>query len=90
MKILKAGQETRTNRWGYFFIAPFVIVFCIFNLWPTLNTFILSFSDLRGLRRDYSFVGLTNFVKLVQDPYFWGALKNTFIIWGFNFVPQLG
>jgi len=86
----RIGHEGRTNRWGYFFIAPFVIVFCIFNLWPTIYTFMLSFTDLRGLRSDYSFVGLENFAKLVKDIYFWGALGNTFIIWGFNFVPQLG
>jgi multiple sugar transport system permease protein len=84
------GHETRTNRWGYFFVAPFVLVFCFFNLWPTFNTIMLSFTDLRGLRSDYSFAGLENFAKLVKDVYFWGALRNTFIIWGINFLPQLG
>jgi multiple sugar transport system permease protein len=84
------GHEIRTNRWGYFFVAPFVVVFCIFNLWPTLYTFMLSFTNLRGLRSDFDFVGLTNFIKLIHDPYFWGALGNTFIIWGINFLPQLG
>jgi len=84
------GHETKTNRWGYVFVAPFILVFCIFNLWPTLYTFILSFTDLRGLRNTFDFVGLANFVKLSQDPYFWGALGNTFIIWTVNFIPQLG
>ncbi|WP_461257007.1 carbohydrate ABC transporter permease [Treponema sp. R80B11-R83G3] len=84
------GHETRTNRWGYVFVAPFIIVFCIFNLWPTLYTFVLSFTDLRGLRTDFTFIGFANFVKLVKDPLFWGALGNTMIIWTFNFIPQLG
>jgi multiple sugar transport system permease protein len=86
------SHEIRTNRWGYFFVAPFVVVFCIFNLWPTLYTFILSFTDLRGLRSgmNFTFVGFANFIKLIHDPYFWGALGNTFIIWGINFAPQLG
>jgi cellobiose transport system permease protein len=86
----KIGHEAKTNRWGYFFVAPFIIIFCIFNLWPTLYTFILSFSDLQGLKTDFKFVGFENYFKLLKDPYFWGALGNTFIIWGFNFVPQLG
>jgi ABC-type sugar transport system permease subunit len=85
-----AGHEVRTNRWGYFFVAPFIVVFCVFNLWPTIYTFLLSFSDLRGLRSDFHLVGLVNFIKLIHDQYFWGALGNTFIIWGFNFIPQLG
>jgi multiple sugar transport system permease protein len=84
------GHEVKTNRWGYFFFFFFVIVFCIFNLWPTLYTFVLSFTDLKGLRTDYNFVGLSNFVKLLKDSYFWGALGNTFIIWTINFIPQLG
>lgn len=50
----------------------------------------LAFGDLRGLRTDFSFAGLDNFKKLVSDKNFWDAVGNTFIIWGFNFVPQLG
>jgi multiple sugar transport system permease protein len=84
------GHEIKTNRWGYFFVMPFIVVFCLFNLWPTIYTFMLSFTDLRGFATTFKFVGLVNFTKLINDPYFWGALGNTFIIWGYNFIPQLG
>jgi len=84
------GSESRLQRWGYFFVAPFVIVFCVFNLYPTVNTILLAFSDLKGLRTDYELVGLANFARLVKDKYFWGAVANTFIMWGWNFIPQLG
>ena len=84
------GHEAKTQNWGYFFVAPFVVVFCIFSLWPVIYTFLLGFTDLRGLRRDFNFIGLENFAKLIKDRYFWEALQNTFIIWGFNFIPQLG
>jgi len=86
------GHEARTNRWGYAFVAPFVIVFCIFNLWPTINTFLLAFQDVRlDNRKTQDFSGpFYQLKKLATDVYFWGALKNTFIIWGFNFIPQLG
>lgn len=90
MKQKILSHEAKTQRWGYLFIAPFVVVFCLFNLWPTIYTFMLSFTDLRGLRHDFNFAGLENFRKLVTDPYFWGALQNTFIIWTINFIPQLG
>jgi multiple sugar transport system permease protein len=90
MKQKNIGQEVRIRRWGYFFVAPFVVVFLVFTLWPTVYTFMLSFTDLRGLRADFNFIGLDNFAKMVGDPYFWGAIQNTFIIWGFNFLPQLG
>jgi len=86
------GHEARTNRWGYAFVAPFIIVFCIFNLWPTINTFILAFQDVRlDNRTTPGFDGpFFQFKKIITDEYFWGALKNTFIIWGMNFAPQLG
>ncbi|HKL87199.1 MAG TPA: sugar ABC transporter permease [Treponemataceae bacterium] len=89
---LKAGvgTEQRINRWGYFFVLPFVLVYFAFNFYPTLYTFLLSFTDLKGLRSDFIFVGLQNFSKLIKDQYFWGAVKNTFIIWAINFAPQLG
>ena len=118
------GHEARTNRWGYAFVAPFIIVFAFFNLWPTLYTFMLGFTNLRGLQREYEFVSacalcagsglrevfgwvedlvcyecngtgeiihfFANYSRLLNDSYFWGALGNTFIIWGLNFFPQLG
>jgi multiple sugar transport system permease protein len=90
MKQKTIGNETRVNRWGYFFVLPFVLVFLLFNLYPTFYTFMLAFTDLRGLRVDFKFSGFDNFVKLVSDQYFWGAVGNTFIIWGWNFFPQLG
>jgi len=90
MKQKTIGHEIKMNRWGYFFVAPFVVVFLVFNFWPTLNTFLLSFSDIRGFKNEFGFVGLANYAKLLKDQYFWGALMNTFIIWGINFVPQLG
>jgi multiple sugar transport system permease protein len=51
---------------------------------------LLSFTNLQGLTRDSEFVGFANFVRLINDQNFWTALKNTSIIWGFNFAPQLG
>ena len=85
-----SGVQKRLNVYGYLFTLPFVIVFLIFNLWPTIYTFLLSFGDLRGLKTDFKIIGFANFGKLLTDRYFWGAVGNTFIIWGLNFAPQLG
>ena len=88
--MIKSGNQKRVNRWGYFFVAPFVIVFCVFNLWPTIYTFTLSFTDLRGLKSDYNFIGLANFTRLISDSIFRTAVKNTFLISWCTFIPQLG
>ena len=86
----KSGAQKKLTKYGYIFTIPLVIVFLIFNLWPTLYTFLLSFGDLKGLKTNFNIIGFANFAKLVKDPYFWGAVGNTFIIWGLNFAPQLG
>jgi multiple sugar transport system permease protein len=69
---------------------PFIVVYAIFSLYPTIYTFFLAFTDIGGLRRNFNMVGGANFARLVRDSEFWGALRNTFILWGLNFVPQLG
>ena len=86
----KSGAQKKLSVYGYLFTLPFIIVFLIFNFWPTIYTFVLSFGNMRGFMKNFSFVGLANFGKLVSDRYFWGAVGNTFIIWGLNFAPQLG
>ncbi|EID85646.1 ABC-type sugar transport system, permease component [Treponema sp. JC4] len=85
-----SGTQKRLSVYGYVFTLPFLIVFLIFNLWPTIYTFLLSFGNLKGLKSDFQIIGFANFAKLVSDKYFWGAVGNTFIIWGLNFAPQLG
>jgi len=90
MKARPIGYTARLQRWGYFFVLPFVVVYAVFHLYPVLYTFLLAFTDAGGLRQTFDFVGLANFERLVQDPQFWGALRNTFIMWGWNFVPQIG
>ena len=39
------------GRYGYFFIAPFFIIFAIFQLWPLVYTMGLAFCQ-RGSRSD--------------------------------------
>ena len=73
---------------GYLFVAPFVIVFLIFNLYPVLRTLYLSFTDYQGFG-DPVFVGLQNYERVLTDKFFWRDLWNTIKIWGVNIVLQL-
>ncbi len=84
------GIERRLNKYGYIFVLPFILTYATFQLWPTVYTFLIGFSDLKGLRSDFTLIGLANFKKLIGDKYFWEAIQNTFIMWTFNFIPQLG
>ena len=86
----KKTASDATNVKGYFFVLPFILIYLLFNFWPTIYTFILSFGDLKGLKSSFKIIGFANYARMLKDPYFWGAVKNTFIIWGLNFLPQLG
>ena len=85
----KRSKLTAYNNWGYFFVAPFVIVFCIFSVYPVLRTLYLSFTDLKVVG-DPNWIGLENYKRVVTDKFFWKALGNTVRIWIVNIVLQLG
>ncbi len=87
---MKKKSTVNYNRYGYYFVAPFIIVFILFQLYPIIHTINLSFTDLAGWATEYEYIGLDNFKNLLKSEVFIQSLKNTGIIWGINFVPQLG
>ena len=80
----------KKNFYGYMFVAPFVIGFLVFGLYPIYNTFSLSFTDYTLMARSGDFVGWKNFERLFADDFFVTAVKNTWLLWILNFIPQIG
>jgi multiple sugar transport system permease protein len=80
----------KRDHYGYLFIAPFVIAFLIFGLYPIYNTFYLSFTDKTLLGGEENFVGLQNFERLFADNIFTNTVINTWRLWLLNFIPQIG
>ncbi|MCQ2587425.1 MAG: sugar ABC transporter permease [Treponema sp.] len=81
-------------KYGYIFSIPFVVAFLIFSLYPTLYTMIIGFTDLKGAgRSSFHFLSgsefFANFKFVLTSPTFLTALKNTFVIWICNFIPQM-
>ncbi|MBN1903379.1 sugar ABC transporter permease [Candidatus Sumerlaeota bacterium] len=62
----------------YAFISPFIILFCVFGLYPLVKSLLLSFYITSG-PRSRVFVGWENFAFLFSDPDFHTAVKNTTI-----------
>ena len=85
----KRSKITAYNNWGYLFVAPFVIVFLIFSVYPVLRTLYLSFTDLKILG-DANWIWFDNYKRVLGDKFFWKALGNTVRIWVVNIVLQLG
>ena len=74
--------EERQGRAAYGFLAPALILIGIFFFLPVVASLLLSFTDFDiyaiGDFGNMRFVGLRNYVRLLDSPLFWTALKNTF------------
>ncbi len=89
--INKKIKKINYNNWGYFFIAPFIIVFVLFSLIPLSSTFINSFFENYrvGLKTvGPKFVGFANYKAIFASDIL-VYLKNTCIMWVIGFVPQI-
>ena len=78
--------------WPIVFLAPFVIFFLAFNLFPILYSFYMSTLNWAGYNEKI-FVGLKNFVDiLTKDKVFWKSVLNTLRIGlvGFPIALVLG
>lgn len=68
----------------YIFVAPAILLFLIFTLYPVIKSLITSFHSKQG--GEEIFVGFQNYVRLFQDELFYKALLNTFTLLVFQ-VP---
>ncbi|MFV0432298.1 MAG: carbohydrate ABC transporter permease [Alphaproteobacteria bacterium] len=76
MKSHNLNRQKNIAAWV--FISPALILFLCFMVWPIIDSFFMSFYFIRGERQ--SFVGLGNYVRLMQDTIFWKSVWNMFTI----------
>jgi len=86
-----SGAEPRRRRRfrptpALLFLAPSFLILGVFVLWPILVSFWYSLHDWTIGADDQPFVGFGNYLKLTQDPKFWGALLHTIEITVFSVV----
>ncbi|HVY50651.1 MAG TPA: sugar ABC transporter permease [Devosia sp.] len=80
-----APQRTALRRWiadapaAYLLLLPVLILFGFAVLYPLVQTIVLSLWDIKGLGKP-KFIGLGNFVALVQDANFRQAATTT-LLW---------
>lgn len=72
-------MKKRKISWPFVFIAPFFIIYGIFNLFPILFSFYISLTKWRGFG-PMEFIGLDNYVALLQDKAFYRSVLNSFVI----------
>src|SRR5215216_4781992 len=70
------GGGRRSTAAPYLFLLPFFAIYCTFLLYPTFSALWLSFQEAVALDTP-SFVGLDNYVRLLDDERYLHALRNT-------------
>lgn len=75
-KRLGVGYRARIQAWGVGFVVPAILFFMVFKYGPMAWAIWLGFTSYDMVNQP-RFVGLENFVGLVQDPVFIQALNNT-------------
>jgi N-acetylglucosamine transport system permease protein len=56
------------------FLAPAVILYVLFVIYPYGRSMYNSFTSWKGVSPNQPFVGLANYVRMINDEFFWNAL----------------
>tara|TARA_R110001599_G_scaffold147267_2_gene330605 strand:- start:1712 stop:2587 length:876 start_codon:yes stop_codon:yes gene_type:complete len=83
--------HSRPQQWmPVLFLAPAVIMFVVYVIFPILQSIWLSFYEWDGIG-EKTFVGFSNYIELFDDYQFWVALKNN-LYWMvfFMLAPPIG
>lgn len=70
------GDERGDGALAAVFVAPAMTGFLVFLLWPTLRGIYLSFTKF-NLLTPAKWTGFDNYIRMVNDPIFWGSLRVT-------------
>ena len=73
-----AREERGDGRPAALFLAPALLGFLVFLLWPTMRGIYLSFTRY-NLLTPAEWVGLDNYDRMVHDPIFWDSLRVTVV-----------
>ncbi len=56
------------------FLAPAVILYLVFVIYPYLRAMYNSLTSWKGVSANQPFVGLANYARMIKDEFFWNAL----------------
>ncbi|MDQ0886575.1 multiple sugar transport system permease protein [Paenibacillus sp. V4I9] len=80
-KLVTARSQTKPRQWrldilAFLFLLPFLAVYVVFTIFPMIKGLQMSLYDWTLIKK-MDFVGLNNYMAMVQDANFWRALWNS-------------
>ena len=76
----KKSLKTRIwdARWCYIFMMPALILAAMFTFYPIIMSWYYSLFQWSGFTADKYFLGIDNYLEVVQDKFFWSAFFRSF------------
>jgi multiple sugar transport system permease protein len=71
------GWSRYSSRTFYLFVAPWVLGFLLLTLIPLIYALLVSFTDFDGISSHWHWIGLQNYIELMQDSQMWTSLGRT-------------
>jgi N-acetylglucosamine transport system permease protein len=56
-----------------------LLLYIVFVIYPYVQAMYISLTNWRGVSPSIEFIGLGNYARMLNDPFFWNALKNNAI-----------
>lgn len=88
----QANREVVRGRAGWWiavFLAPFLVLYLGFTLWPLVATVYYSLFDWNGFGPPSDFIGTENYSNIMADPLFWRSTGNTLLFAVGNTIIKL-
>ena len=75
------GKRRAGDLKGWLYLLPAILFLGVFMVYPLVDVFIYSFEEgYNSASQTFMGIGLYNYSRVLHDPYFLQALKNTFIL----------
>ncbi|HXV41994.1 MAG TPA: sugar ABC transporter permease [Anaerolineae bacterium] len=87
VRLARRWRRFKRNSTPYLFLAPFLVGFLIFMVYPLLYALNLSLYRTK-IVGGTTFIGLENYGRAFQDPAFWEGVRNV-LVFGFMQIPVM-
>jgi raffinose/stachyose/melibiose transport system permease protein len=71
------------------FLLPALFFLAVYVVYPIFDSFVTSTMEWNGMGRDRTFTGLSNWIALIKDGYFWSAFANNLKIMFLSLLFQV-
>ena len=88
-RTLEQARQRSVRYTATLFLAPVILIMLVYILYPIISTFDISLYKWNGISAKKVFIGLGNWINLVNDEKFWMAFQNNVILMVCSILIQI-